>query len=579
MLGACSLLKGTAALIIVVTSLVAAAPAVPQSDYVIIGGGPAGFVVAEYLSRDPSKKVVLLEAGPDADTNASITTPADFYHASSWMWRYNTQPEANLGGSTANLFQGKAFGGGTAVNAMVYARGAASVFDEWAEISGNNGLAWESMLEAFKATTHWQEAPEANYSQPVNTSMFGDGPLEISRQRELLTFDDPFVDKLQATFDLDQVDLVSGIGIGVSQGLESIRASNATRSYAYNTFGYLANDRKNFKAYHNAWASKIGFSGNTANSVTYNDSLTNTTQTLLAKEVVVAAGAVNSPQLLMLSGVGPAERLTELGIPVVQDIAEIGQNLLDHHYAVVEFQAQSFVDSYWQLTDNATRNAIETAKYVADGDGLYGNIVGDTLAFARLPDDVASDFHKSLPADRPHFGLTYFAGPFLTGSPDVSLLSAFAAVVQPESKGYIDLASADYRDAPLIYANYWGSEADKAAVIYAYRQLLSMFRSDELSIYTTKEVYPGSNFTLSDSDLWSAIQKGSSSWHHVVGTTAIGSVLDKKWRVKGLNGLRVVGSSAAPTITTCPTQAMVYAIAHRAALDIAAADGLSIVAK
>ncbi|KAF3763011.1 putative glucose-methanol-choline oxidoreductase [Cryphonectria parasitica EP155] len=553
-----------------------AAPTVPESDYLIIGGGPAGFVVAEYLSRDPSKSVLLLEAGPDGDADPEITTPAEFFATSNYMWRYATQPDAGLGGLSANLFQGKAFGGGTAVNAMLYARGAASVYDDWAEISGNEGLGWDSMLEAFKATTQWQVAPEANYSQAINVSMFGDGPLAISRQRKLLTFDEPFSNEVQTTFDLNQIDFVSGEGIGVSQGIESIRVSNETRSYAYNTFGYLANTRNNFQALHNAWVSNIGFSNKTANSVTYNDTLTNTTYVRRAKEIILAAGAINTPQLLMLSGVGPAQRLIELDIPVIQDIAEVGQNLQDHHYATVEYEAKDFVDTYWQLTENATREAIEAQEYAANGDGLFGTIVGDVLAMIRLPDEVASGYQKSLPQDRPHVAFTYFAGPFLPGSPNVSMLSAFAAVVQPEVFGSVDLASADYRDAPLIYANYWASEGDKSAVIYAYRKLRDMFRSPQLSGYTKQEVFPGANYTDSDADLWSAIQKGSSSWHHPVGTTAIGTVLDANWRVKGLKGLRIVGSSAAPTITTCPTQGMVYAIALRAAMDIAKADGLEI---
>lgn len=490
------------------------------------------------------------------------------------MWLYLSQPDPNLNGGTPNLAQGKCLGGGSGVNAMLYCRGAASVFDEYAEISGNDGLRWDSMLESFKATTHWVDESSINYEQPINTSAFGDGPLEITRQRELLTFDKPFANKLAAQFELPEIDFASGVGIGVSQAVESIRASNRTRSYAYNTFGYLANNRPNFELHHNAWASKIGFSNKTANSITYNDTLNGTIHTIDAKEIVVTAGTINTPQLLMLSGVGPAEHLQELGISVVQDLPGVGQNLYDHHYAVLQYAAIPEADTVWQWHDNATRAAIERARYERNGDGLLGANDGDVFGALRLPDSVfegKGSFHTSLPADRPHMIYEYATTPFLSDSPNVSIIAAFAAVVQPESKGYVALASADYRDAPLIYSNYWASESDRAAILYGYKELRSIMQSDELRRFAPTELFPGSNAT-SDDEIWAAIQQGSQSWHHPVGTTALGTVLDANWRVKGVNGLRVVGMAAAPKMTTCATQATAYAIGHRAALDIVAAD-------
>lgn len=490
------------------------------------------------------------------------------------MWLYLSQPDPNLGGIQQNLAQGKCLGGGTGVNAMLYCRGAKSVFDEWAEISGNEGLKWDSMFESFKATTHWTDEASIDYEQSINISSFGDGPLEISRQRELYTFDEPFFNKLKEQFGLPEIDSVSGVGIGVSQAVESIRASNRTRSYAYNTFGYLANNRPNFELHHNAWASNIGFTNKTADSVTYNDTLTGKMHTIHAKEIIVTAGTINSPQLLMLSGVGPADSLRKLNISVVQDVPEMGQNLYDHHYAVLEYETIPGVDSVWQWHDNATEAPIERERYAQNGGGLLGTNDGDVFGALRLPDSVfegKGTFHTSLPADRPQMIYEYATTPFLPNGPNVSLVAAFAAVVQPESKGHVELASADYRDAPLIYSNYWGTAADKAAITYGYKELRSIMNSDELKQYTIKEVFPGANVT-SDADIWKAIQQGSQSWHHPVGTTALGTVLDANWRVKGLKGLRVVGMAAAPKITTCALQATAYAIGHRAALDIVAAD-------
>lgn len=495
------------------------------------------------------------------------------------MWPYVVEPDANLGGRTPDLWQGKALGGGTAVNAMLYCRGAASVFDEWAQISGNRGLAWDSILESFKATTHWAEEPSTSYSQPVNATSFGNGPLEISRQRRLLTFDEPFADKLVSELGLPIVDDVSGGGIGVSQGLESIRVSNRTRSYATNTFGYLAATRPNFELRTRAWVSKVGFQGRTARNVTYTDTGAQQQQqhTVAADEIVLAAGALNNPQLLMLSGVGPAQMLRQLDIPVVLDSPQVGRNLSDHHMAILQYEAQSNVDTSWQWQQNHTRYAMAEQGYDANGAGLLGMQNGDVGGGLRVPDSVfdgLGHFHTSLPPDRPQLMYNYAATPFLT-APNVSLIAGFVALVQPEGKGFVSINSSDHRRPPQVHANYYGSPADRAAITYGYRQLRSFMRSPELSRFLVREITPGDGVD-SDEQYWAAIQESSRSWHHPVGSTAIGSVLDANWRVKGLQGIRVVGSSSVPTIATCPIQSTVYAIGHRAAVDIAAADGLNI---
>ncbi|KAK4244953.1 GMC oxidoreductase-domain-containing protein [Corynascus novoguineensis] len=550
-----------------------------QADYVIVGGGPAGFVLAEYLTRNPKTKVVLLEAGEDTSTNQYVTTPAEFFLAlgeEGIIWDYSVQPDPTLDGLAPTLAQGKSLGGGTAVNAMAYCRGAASVYDEWAEISGNAKLGWSGMLEAFKATTHWNGEVNVEYDMPVNSSSFGNGPLEISRQSEQLTFDQPYVDTVARELQVPVVDFVSGDGIGVSQGLQSIRVSNRTRSYAYNTFGYLANTRPNFQLRTSTWASKIGFSRNkTANSVQYNDVSTGKMRTVRGREIIVAAGAINSPQLLMLSGIGPAATLRQHGIGVVHDSPEVGQNLIDHHYAVIEYTATPEVDTMWQWRYNASRADIEAADYAKDGSGMLGLTNGAGLGAQRLPDAIfegTGDFQPSLPEDRPHVAYLYSTTPFLYGTPNVSVLSGFAAVTQPESRGNVTLASADYRDAPLIFGNWWGAASDRAAVLAGYKQLRQLFALPELAAHTITELYPGANVTT-DEELWAAIQQSSQSWHHPVGTTALGTVLGSDWRVKGVNGLRVVGASAIPVIPTCPIQAAVYALAYRAAVDIAEADG------
>jgi choline dehydrogenase-like flavoprotein len=434
------------------------------------------------------------------------------------------------------------------------------------------------MFDAFKATTHFQEDVHPEDQTPVNETSFGDGPLEITMQRFQLGFDRPYVDKLSSALGLEEIDFCSGYGIGIAEQVDAIRADNRTRSYAWNTFGWLAVTRPNFEVRHDAWVSKIVFEDKTAVGVTYTDTLSNTTLSLSGREIVVAAGAIGSPHLLMLSGVGPADQLEAVGVDVVHDSPEVGQNLMDHHYARLVYETIPEMGTVWQWQNNISVSEAAEAQYEATGDGLLGVPDGNVFGALRLPDSVfegLGTYHTSLDADRPHFIYEYSTAPLQVSLANYSTITPFAALVQPEARGNVTLASADYRIQPTINSAYWATEADKAAMIYAYKDFRALMTSPELSPWLPVELFPGANVT-SDEDIWAAIQESSGSFHHPMGTVAIGTVLDENWRVRGVDGLRVVGTPAAPRIITCHTQATAYAMGYRAAMDIAAEDGLQI---
>ncbi|KAI1371166.1 putative GMC oxidoreductase [Hypoxylon crocopeplum] len=546
---------------------------IDNADYLIVGGGPAGMVLAERLSRDPNHRVVLLEAGPDTFNSTLQNTPAYFpFITDDAVWDYTTQPDASLAGTTVSMRQGRAVGGGTAVNGMAYCRGAASVFDEWATISGNDGLAWESFFQDFLDVSHYVDDPNSEYEQVIDTAAYGNGPLEVSRGGGLSGFEIPFARAIEQELGIHEVDMNDGTGIGIDRGVATIFAGNRTRSYGRTAFGPLMASRVNVQIVYGAWVSKIGFASNRAVNVTYQSK--GNARTISAREIILSGGAINTPKLLMLSGVGPRDQLESLGIPVVADRPEIGSNLRDHGVSIVQLLVTPEVLTYWQWSANSTEESLAREQYATNGTGPLGWAEGFIYATFRIPDSVwegLNDTHyNSLPRDRPHAMIQYASIPFIA-SVNSSSVTAWAALVQPASSGRVTLQSSEYRDAPLIHTNYYGTKADRAAMLWTYKKLREILNQDPVRQLIVEEFYPGSAVTTDD-DIWAAIQKQTLSFFHPVGTVALGSALDSDWRLRGLEGIRVVDTSAFPFPTTCHPQAVVYALGNRASKDILEAD-------
>jgi len=429
------------------------------------------------------------------------------------------------------------------------------------------------MLESFRATSHYTHQP-AEWEKFTQTSAYGDGPLEVSRMSGLTGFDLPFAEAVRKELNLKEVDMSDGTGIGVDLGLASIYVANRTRSYARSSFGRLIENRPNVQMRNGAWVTKVGFEGNTAKNVTFVSEYDGQEYVMQGKEIILSAGALNTPKLLMLSGIGPKKELQKHKIPVLVDAPEVGRNLKDHYFSIFEYQVVPEVHTLWQWAFNETAAAIYKEQYAANFSGPFGWDNGLVFAGFRIPDSefrgVNAKHYTSLPKDRPHVLIEYSTVPFIPETP-FSTITAWASLVQPESSGYMTLKSADYRDDPLIYSNYYGTPADKVAIKYGYKTLRKILARPEVSPLILGEYYPGADKT-SDEDVWKAIQGQAFSFHHPLGTVAIGKVLDKGWRVKGVKGLRVVDVSTFPSPPTCHPQADVYALAHRAAQDILEAD-------
>ncbi|KAI0377863.1 putative GMC oxidoreductase [Hypomontagnella monticulosa] len=542
-------------------------------DAVIVGGGPAGFVLASRLSENPNFKVLLIENGPDTYTNENITTPryARRLQQSQFSWNFTSTPQATLNGLTPPLYQGNGLGGGTAINIMAYCRGASSVFDEWADLSGIRGLRWENLVKYFEKSSNLFVPSDRDYEQEIDTEHFDNDHVNVSYEstRQRVPIDSAFVNTW-ISHGAHDVDLTSGEGIGMMVGgPHSINPVNATRSYALPAYGFQLAARPNIQILHDRRVVKINFKGTQAVGIDYVDLADNTTYTIKSKETILSAGAVNSPRLLLLSGVGPKHHLEELGIPVVADNPEVGWNFFDHHYVVMMFNATPSIVTDTQLEDPILL-APFLAEYKENATGPLSTPGGASFFTERLSDELLESlgvnvsFPKGLPKDRPHLLYQYGSAAILPAPENSNTISVFSALVQPEASGSVRLRSSDWRDEPLLDTAYFSSESDMAIALYGYKRLLSMMRSETMWPVIVNEIYPGYNVT-SDTDIKAALMKAARSFRHPAGTCSLGKVLDRSFGVKGTQNLRVVDSSAVPRLPTCHLQAPVYALAEFAA--------------
>lgn len=524
----------------------------PAYDYVIVGAGSAGCVLANRLSADPGVSVCLLEAGP-RDTNPLIHVPMGIL----WMmrsrrlnWHYHTTPQPRLHGRRLYWPRGRTLGGSSASNAMCYTRGHASDYDRWRDL-GNPGWGYADVLPYFRHAENRERGADAFHGVG--------GPLNVAPLRSANPLSRAFVEAGAACGLRRNEDFSGAEQEGV--GFYEVTQIGGERCSTARAYLRPAEARPNLTVATGALAARIAFDGRRAAGVEYLQG-GERRRVDARREVILSGGAINSPQLLLLSGVGPAEALRALGIPVVHDAREVGRNLQDHLDVIVVHGCRLPV-SYGFTARAALELPRQILRYLRERRGLLTTNGAEAGGFARS--------RPELPAPDLQFHFTPL--PLSNHSRDLRFMlrhgySLHVCDLRPKSRGHVALASADPRAHPVIEPNYLAEPEDLEQLLAGVKLARRILAAPPFDAYRGEELRPGPG-VQDDEALREFIRARAETIYHPVGTCRMGSderaVVDPELRVKGVEALRVVDASVMPTLVGGNTNAPTVMIAEKAA--------------
>jgi len=520
-----------------------------EADFVVVGAGSAGCAVAARLSEDPATRVVLLEAGGE-DKNRWIRIPLGFgktFADPSVNWCYETEPDPGAADRRVFWPRGKVLGGSSSINGMVYIRGQAEDFDHWRQL-GNAGWSFEDVLPYFKRSEHQVRGADGFHGTG--------GPLSVSDVAQ-----HPICEAfIAATSELgfarnDDFNGASQDGAGYHQTTtrNGRRCSTAV--------GYLrpAMHRPNLRVVTGAMMERITFDGRRATGVDFRQD-GRFGIALAEREVILCGGAVNSPQLLMLSGIGPQEHLAGFGLPVVHHLPGVGQSLQDHYSAPVKLKSRLPVTVNDVMLSNA-RKLKAGLEYYMFHRGPLAMISSPAALFARTRPELASpDIKISMSpfsAERPQDGLHRFSG-----------FTSIAYQLRPESRGEIKLKSPDPFDAPAVHPNYLSAETDQRTIVAGLKLIRRILANPHMQHLIDREFQPGPAVETDEQLLDYARRRGGTVYHPT-STCRMGSdplaVVNAELRVRGIDGLRVADASIMPTVVSGNTNAATIMIGEKLA--------------
>jgi choline dehydrogenase-like flavoprotein len=522
-----------------------------EFDYIVVGGGSAGCVLAARLSENPDTSVALIEAGPP-DTNVLVHCPAGIavLAQTGWLnWFFETVPQSGLGGRRGYQPRGKVLGGSSSINAMIYVRGQAQDYDHWAAL-GNPGWSYDEVLPYFKKAEHNERGGNEWHGTggPLNVKDLGE-PHRISRD---------FVQAAMQAGHQHNPDFNASQQEGV--GLYQVTHLGGERYSAAKAYLAPAHHRPNLHIVTNATATKVLMQGRRAVGLAYLQG--GEERTLLAKrEVLLSAGALQSPQLLMLSGIGPGPVLQQLGINVAHHLPGVGQHLHDHLDVVQVVHAPALTD----LFGISTRGAWHVLRGMWNWRKHRQGVL--TTNFAE-----AGGFIKSDPArEMPDLQLHFVIGKLVDHGRKTVLghgYSCHVCLLQPHSRGSVSLASTDPHQAPMIDPNFLGDARDLVTLVRGFQQMRHILAQPALARHGGREL-PASSAAQTKEEIAQFIRERADTIYHPVGSCRMGpgalDVVDARLRVHGVQGLRVVDASVMPRIVSGNTNAPTIMLAEKAA--------------
>jgi choline dehydrogenase len=514
-------------------------------DYVIVGAGSAGAVLAARLTEDPGTTVLLLEAGGEAKAD-EITIPAAFasLFKTRWDWNYQTAEQKQLNTRRAYWPRMKALGGCSSMNAMIYIRGNRADYDAWRDEYGAAGWGYDDVLPYFvKAESNTRlGAPYHGRS----------GPLHVEDRRYTHPLSHAWVDSAVAG-GLKPTDDFNGAE-QEGAGLYQVTCKKGRRWSVADGYLQPARERTNLTVRTGSLAERVVVEGGRATGVTYQHGPRQRTAHVDG-EVLLCGGAVNSPQLLMLSGIGPAAHLREVGVDVVHDLPGVGQNLHDHPAVPIVWHSKD-------TTDIAEfNNLVNFARAKATGTGPLASNVGEAGAFFRSRDGLAA------PDLQVHFAPTGFYDNGMH-EPTTRKLTVAPTLVNVFSRGQIRLRSTDPRWHPEIDPAYFDDQADLDAMVSGVQRLIEIVHSGPLAQHVDRPYLP-TQAAPTEAEIVEHVRRETQTLYHPVGTCAMGdgeqSVVDPELKVRGIDGLRVVDASVMPMVPRGNTNAPTVMIGEKAA--------------